>query len=226
MNIQKEVEKARKIIGYFILIYLLFHEMLIAQTGINTTFSMQQINTNNLQKVILTSNEVKNITQPFELAFTGNLLGSLMGGLVGAGLTTASGLASGGIEDVDKTLLGLYIGGIIGSGLGSSLALNSKDTKGFRKILIRSFIPHVICTGGALLLSEFTETPEDVVILGGLYLVGWILSPVEAARAYKSTNANQTSLGLKARKSRYNELHVWDSKRSFSFKIEICTRTF
>lgn len=135
------------------------------------------------------------IQKPGEKAFIGNVFGSLLGGLMGAGLTTITGVASGGLDDVDRTLYGLYLGGIIGSGAGSSIVLYDKETKGFAKILIRAFIPHLIFSGGGLILSRVTETPSDGVILAGGYLLGWLISPIEAARAYKSYNRSEASVG-------------------------------
>jgi hypothetical protein len=160
----------------------------------------------------------------YRRSVTGNIIGTLMGGLLGAGITRISGIADdevidGTPMDIDKALLGFYIGGVFGSTLGSAVFLKSNDTKGFGKILLRSFIPHLIFSGTGLLLASSTES-SDGLILGSAFIIAWLLTPGQAVKAYKDYNSVNALSQKNYERVGFLTLHPL-SRRKMLFSVRI-----
>lgn len=163
-------------------------------------------------------------THLYRRAFTGNVVGTLLGGLTGAAFTKIAGIANdetadGTPEDIDKVIIGIYIGGMVGSALGSSLAIKTGGTKGFGKILLRSFIPHIVSASAGWLFVNLTDGGEGW-ILGSAFLIGWILTPGQATGAYREYNSMSTPLQWESEQSRANTSYQFQ-KGQFLFTVRI-----
>lgn len=138
-------------------------------------------------------NQKQDVPHLYRRSLTGNIIGTVLGGLTGAGFTRITGFANntvvdGDPRDLDKILLGFYIGAVMGSGLGSAISLKSENTREFGKILLRTFIPHLIVSGAGLILVSATESINGL-ILGSAFLIAWLWTPEQAVRAYKDYNS-------------------------------------
>ncbi|MFZ0391258.1 MAG: hypothetical protein WAN36_12445, partial [Calditrichia bacterium] len=115
--------------------------------------------------------------------------GSFFGGLlIGYGLNALLNPTDsrGYYRDLGIAYGSVLTGAAIGGSLGSAVSLRTEDMHHFGKIVGRAFLPHALTfLVSGLALSGVTEQYE---LLTGAFIMGWLLSPVTAVKAYQDYN--------------------------------------